>query len=95
MSWTWTYKKILSIQKILSPLVSAVFCQGCTAFGTEAGIRLEWGKHGAELVHMKGQLQQDLRRSLCGAAAAAANVGLTRGICTDLIQMLAMQESKE
>lgn len=94
MSWTWTYRKILSIQKILSPLVSAVFCQGCIAFGTEAGIRLERGKHGAELVHMKGQLQRDLRRSLCGAAAAA-DVGLTRGICADLIQMLAMQESKE
>lgn len=76
---------MLSILKISESIsISRVSCQGCTAFGTEAGIRLEWGKHGADLVHMNGQLQRDLRRSQCGAAAAA-NVGLLQCICTKLI----------
>lgn len=66
--------------------ISRVFCQGCIAFGAEAGIRLEWGKHEADLVHLNGQHQWHLRRSLCGdAAAAAVNVGLIQCICTELI----------
>lgn len=62
--------------------ISRVLCQGCIAFGTEAGIGVEWGKHGADPVHMNGQLQRDLRRSLCGAAAST---GLIQCICTELM----------
>lgn len=63
---------------------SKVFCQGCIAFGIEVRISLEWGKYEADLVHLNGQLQRDLRRSLCGAAVAAANVGLIQSICAEL-----------
>lgn len=91
----WTYRKILSIQKILSPLVSAeCFAKGALLLEPKLELGLSGANTELSSCTMKGQLQRDLRRSLCGAAAAA-NVGLTQRICADLIQMLAMQESKE
>lgn len=58
MSWIFSYRKMLSIQKDFEYIsITRVFCQEYITFGTEAGIVLEWGKYETELVHMNGQLQ--------------------------------------
>lgn len=58
MSWIFSYRKMLSIQKDFEYIsITRVFCQEYITFGTEAGIVLEWGKYETELVHVNGQLQ--------------------------------------